>query len=65
MDTKQAILELAQERGPEKSTCPSEVARVLFPADWRKHMAAVRAAAIELYYSGEVVITQKGNSDRP
>ncbi|MBD1392429.1 DUF3253 domain-containing protein [Mucilaginibacter glaciei] len=56
----QTILQTATERGPEKSTCPSEIARALFPADWRKHMDEVRQAAIELQKSGKVSITQKG-----
>jgi hypothetical protein len=54
------ILSMATSRGPEKSTCPSEVARMLFPDDWRKHMKDVVDAAIDLHYQGKVVITQKG-----
>lgn len=54
------ILSMATERGPEKSTCPSEVARALFPDDWRKHMDEVRNAAIDLHLAGNVTITQKG-----
>ncbi|TFF33886.1 DUF3253 domain-containing protein [Mucilaginibacter psychrotolerans] len=56
----QAILAKAIQRGPDKSTCPSEIARELFPADWRKHMQEVRDAAIELQQEGKVSITQKG-----
>ena len=56
----QTILSIATERGPEKSTCPSEVARALFPNDWRKHMQEVRDAAIDLQKQGKVAITQKG-----
>jgi hypothetical protein len=55
-----AILSLATERGPDKSTCPSEIARLLFPQDWRNHMKAVRDVAIDLHQQGRVVITQKG-----
>ncbi|WP_291206869.1 DUF3253 domain-containing protein [Dyadobacter sp.] len=29
------ILSTAIHRGPEKSTCPSEIARMLFPDGWR------------------------------
>lgn len=55
-----AILSTAVHRGAEKSTCPSEIARMLFPDDWRKHMKDVREVAIDLHNKGNVVITQKG-----
>ena len=55
------ILTIAANRGHEKSTCPSEVARLLFPDDWRKHMKEVVDAAIDLNNQGKVSITQKGN----
>ena len=54
------ILSIALKRGPEKSTCPSEVARMLFPSDWRKQMKNVVDVAINLHHQGKVVITQKG-----
>lgn len=54
------ILTVATSRGPEKSTCPSEIARMLFPDDWRKHMKTVVDVAIDLHNQGKVVITQKG-----
>lgn len=54
------ILSTAIKRGPQKSTCPSEIARMLFPDDWRKHMKDVVEAAIDLHNQGKVVITQKG-----
>ena len=57
---KKKILETAAERGTEKSTCPSEVARMMFPDDWRMHMVEVRDVAIELQRQGKVLITQKG-----
>ena len=56
----ETILSMADERGPEKSTCPSEVARRLFPDDWRNHMNEVVDEAIELHNQAKVVITQKG-----
>jgi hypothetical protein len=59
-DIHQTILYKAAQRGPDKSTCPSEIARELFPTDWRKHMQEVRDAAIELHHEGKVTITQKG-----
>lgn len=54
------ILSTAIHRGAEKSTCPSEIARKLFPDHWRKYMKDVREVAIDLHNKGSVVITQKG-----
>ncbi|WP_240183073.1 DUF3253 domain-containing protein [Pedobacter jeongneungensis] len=54
------ILSTAIQRGPEKTTCPSEIARMLFPGDWRNHMKEVRDVAIDLHKQGKVVMTQKG-----
>jgi len=54
------ILSTAIHRGAEKSTCPSEIARMLFPDAWRKHMKDVLEVAIDLHNKGSVVITQKG-----
>jgi hypothetical protein len=51
---------MATERGTDKTICPSEVARIMFPANWRKHMDEVRQAAIALQQEGKVSITQKG-----
>ena len=58
---RQAVLSAATERGPEKTTCPSEIARTIFPADWRDHMAEVKNAAIALQKAGKVQITQRGS----
>lgn len=54
------ILSTATHRGAEKSTCPSEIARMLFPNGWREHMKDVLNVAIDLHKKGNVVITQKG-----
>jgi hypothetical protein len=54
------IISVANHRGREKSTCPSEIARMLFPDDWRNHMKDVVDAAIDLHNEGKVLITQKG-----
>ena len=54
------ILSIATQRGIDKSTCPSEIARKLFPTDWRKHMKEVVDVAIQLHKEGKIVITQKG-----
>lgn len=57
---EKAVLEAAIKRGPDKTTCPSEIARALFPMDWRKHMPAIRDAALALQKAGKVLITQGG-----
>ena len=59
-DILTTILSVANQRGPEKTTCPSEIARMVFPDDWRKHMKGVVDVAIDLNNQGKVVITQKG-----
>ncbi|QXV67160.1 DUF3253 domain-containing protein [Mucilaginibacter sp. 21P] len=58
----QTILKMASQRAPDKTVCPSEIARALFPDDWRKHMADIRNEAIKLQEAGEVQITQKGKA---
>ncbi len=51
-----AILDLALQRGREKSLCPSEVARAL-ATDWRPLMLEVRRVAAEM---PEIVAMQNG-----
>ena len=61
-----AILELLAERGPGKSICPSEAAKLVGGTasrhDWESLLEPARAAARRLAKTGKVVITQK---DRP
>lgn len=61
------ILELCAARGPEKSICPSEVARALEPADetWRGLMKPVRRAAVTLAENGRIDILKKGKRIDP
>ena len=54
------ILAIATQRGIDKSTCPSELARMMYPDDWRKHMKEIREVAVVLHQKGKVLITQKG-----
>lgn len=56
----QSILALAASRGAGKSICPSEVARALWPDDWRGRMEAVREEAFRLRDEGRVRILQSG-----
>ncbi len=55
-----SILSTAKARGDEKTFCPSEIARELFPADWRANMQEVVEVAIALQKQGKVLITQRG-----
>ena len=55
------LLEMCRERGPEKSICPSEVARKLDPEHWRSIMNDVRRIAGELVKRGLIEATQAGN----
>jgi hypothetical protein len=61
-----AILELLAERGPGKSICPSEAAKLIGGTasrhDWESLMEPARAAARRLARAGKLVMTQK---DRP
>jgi len=59
-DIRAEILRQTRARGPDKSICPSEVARALAPEDWRRHMTAVRGMAAILSAEGSVDILRKG-----
>lgn len=59
-DVAEVIIRMATERGPDKTICPSEVARDMFAQNWRNHMNEIRDAAIKLQQQGKVSITQKG-----
>lgn len=60
-----AILSLVEQRGPEKSICPSEAAREVFPEDFQNRMRHVRNAAIHLARQGKIVILRKGKPVDP
>ena len=55
---------LALRRGPGKTYCPSEAARIL-AADWRPLMPHIRAAAVRLHRTGLLRATQKGRPVDP
>ncbi|TFV61432.1 DUF3253 domain-containing protein [Mycobacterium sp. PS03-16] len=55
-----AILEMARDRGPEKSICPSDAARAVGGDGWRDLMDQARDVARQLARDGEVEITQRG-----
>lgn len=54
------ILRQTEARGPDKSICPSEVARALAPNAWRPLLGAVRAEALRLAEAGRIDILRKG-----
>ncbi len=60
MSVSATILSLAAARGSNKTICPSEVARMLWPDEWLNHMIEVRSAAFTLQDEGKVQISQKG-----
>lgn len=65
-DTIQAsILGLTTARGPNKSICPSEVARSLEPERWQSLMTPIRQAAIVLAKAGQIDILRKGRPVEP
>ena len=59
------LLRLLAARGAGKTICPSEVARVVDPDDWRALMPSVRAAAAKLQSEGKVAVTQRGDMVDP
>lgn len=59
------ILALTAARGPDKSICPSEVARALQPDAWQALLTPVRQAAIRLVQAGRLDILRKGQPVPP
>lgn len=57
-----SIRAMLAERGPDKTLCPSEVARALAGVDgeWRNRMDEVHAAADALLAEGAVALSWKG-----
>ena len=59
---RDAILDLALRRGRERSLCPSEIAKMLEPEDWRALMPEVRKVAAGM---PEIIATQAGREVDP
>lgn len=62
------LLRTIGERGPEKTSCPSEVARALggsHPDQWGPMMQPIRRIAVRLANEGRLVITRKGKPVDP
>ncbi|KMO19487.1 hypothetical protein NS228_24980 [Methylobacterium indicum] len=57
------LVRLVEERGADKSVCPSEVARALggpHPDGWGPLMQPVRRQAVRLMKAGRIAILRKG-----
>jgi hypothetical protein len=62
-EIERIILDLATQRGPAASFCPSEVARAIAPTEaWRSRMTDIRRVAIRLMNEGKLDILRKGKS---
>lgn len=59
------IISKLNNRGMNKSVCPSEIAKELFSDDWRLQMERVRSAARRLVNQNKIVITQKNKIVEP
>jgi hypothetical protein len=60
-----SIRALAEHRGSSSSICPSDAARAVGGDDWRALMDDARTAARKLARSGDVEITQRGETVDP
>lgn len=59
-EIRRCLLQKVQQRGPDKTICPSEVARALGGDRWRQLMEPVRQEGQALAAEGKIQITQKG-----
>jgi hypothetical protein len=67
---ERTILQLLEERGSEKTICPSEAARRMaelagHPERWRAWLNRVRATAVMMAEQGTIVILQRGERVNP
>jgi len=59
---RQTILDLLSQRCPDKTICPSEVARACGSDNWRDLMDEVRHVAATLAREGTIRVIQKGET---
>ena len=60
-EIEEKILGLIEERGADKTICPSDAARALAGGeDFRPYMEPVRKIAARLAQEGRIEVTQKG-----
>lgn len=63
-----SMLALVAERGPDKTICPSDVARAVgggHPDQWGPLMQPIRRIAVRLAHEGRVVVYRKGKPVDP
>ncbi len=60
IDAEQAILTLVTQRGPSKSICPSEAARLVGGENWHAELSLIRRVAVQLAAAGKIDILRKG-----
>ena len=62
MTAEEAMIALLEKRGPGKSICPSEAARLLSNPveDWRKKMGTVHSAVEAMAGQGQITMSWKG-----
>ena len=64
-DLENSILEILSQRGPDATICPSEAARHLADADWRRLLEPARRAARRLVARGRLEMVQRGRAVDP
>lgn len=62
---EKAIIQMLKKREPDKTICPSEPPRQLFPDNWRDYMERSRCAAGRLWAQDAVDIQKSGESIAP
>lgn len=55
---RSTCLALLTKRGPDRSICPSDIARTVASPDWRRVMDQVRSVADRMAADGDIIITQ-------
>ncbi|MFB0614176.1 DUF3253 domain-containing protein [Aurantiacibacter poecillastricola] len=62
MTAREAIDRLLHQRGPDKTICPSEAARLLAgeDGDWRSRMEEVHAAVRDMSDNGAIRLSWQG-----
>lgn len=59
------MLRILEERGPNKTACPSTIAKEVSETGWEELMPSVREVAKQLADKGQVQVTQRGTPVDP
>ncbi len=62
---REIMLELARQRGTERTLCPSEVARHCGGDDWRALMPTVHETTRQLWRARQIEVLQRGRPVDP